>query len=527
MHFVYPSHDISNVEKSMVRRCQKVNGDFEVLVWDIESINTLLRKQFPEHHGWWSRVTPESSRIDMGRYFLMHQFGGVFIELDVECIRPIRTAASALPRGTAWLGGHLEPFQLMSDKGHAFWMWFVEHIAAGTKQNSSWVATGASALSAAVNAYVRFHGRRVLTPWRTTEQEPGWLGFIGNANMTVPWKFERLEMPDDSRTDGMGTALGFWPHQVVDPGFCDEQCLDNSCASRYPHALFSHRCLRTVPITYRIPPFVHQTVADRRNLSCEALDNINSWKKMNPGHTHYLWDDNDIRAFVMQHFSSLIPVPFDEYLTATERADVFRALVLHKIGGVYADVDVQCLKPIAEWDTFDEAAGSILGVEYYSSSGDDPKLINWIFASEPGGALLELMPELFVKSIMKEFFDHAKHQRHMDRESYVGGIVSRTGPNLLSLAVAMQLARFNASLASVKRDRVEATTRGVRIGTTRLLPRTSWGMGYETLSGQSCDDIARNNPSALACHQYWGHWKGSGWKKKQLTYSVDCVYQKN
>ena len=44
-----------------------------------------------------------------------------------------------------------------------------------------------------------------------------------------------------------------------------------------------------------------------------------------------------------------------------ERADFFRYAVIHKFGGVYADIDVGILRPVADWDV--GGAGFVVGQE--------------------------------------------------------------------------------------------------------------------------------------------------------------------
>jgi mannosyltransferase OCH1-like enzyme len=45
---------------------------------------------------------------------------------------------------------------------------------------------------------------------------------------------------------------------------------------------------------------IHQTVANKSRLSCEEKHAIESWKTLNPNHTHRLWDDADMRAFMVE-----------------------------------------------------------------------------------------------------------------------------------------------------------------------------------------------------------------------------------
>ena len=66
---------------------------------------------------------------------------------------------------------------------------------------------------------------------------------------------------------------------------------------------------------------------------------------LNPGWEQKLWDDAECAAFVAAEFP--------EYTAAyaalphnVERADFFRYMVVLRLGGVYADIDVECRHPL-------------------------------------------------------------------------------------------------------------------------------------------------------------------------------------
>jgi len=71
------------------------------------------------------------------------------------------------------------------------------------------------------------------------------------------------------------------------------------------------------------------------------------WEKSHPDWELRLWDDADIRALVEEHYPEHLAT-FDLYPSGIYRADAFRFFVLHKIGGVYADLDVLPKRKIDE-----------------------------------------------------------------------------------------------------------------------------------------------------------------------------------
>ena len=245
LHQMHASRErLSPLELLLAQRCEAVNGDFEYRFWNDTSIHAFVASHFPNHLAWWSTMSPVIKKVDTTRYMLLHAYGGAYVDLDVDCLQPIASVAAHLPSGTAWLGGYPEPFQLMSDRGNQFWLFMLERVHDSLNNTDAWTSTGPSGLNDAAKAYVQLHGKQVLMPWMTRNTEPGWLEFLGDNNMSVPWFVDNFKLGNDTRRDGGGIGLGFWPNQLVDPGACSgsKECVNDSCKERWPHALYAHRC---------------------------------------------------------------------------------------------------------------------------------------------------------------------------------------------------------------------------------------------------------------------------------------------
>lgn len=122
-----------------------------------------------------------------------------------------------------------------------------------------------------------------------------------------------------------------------------------------------------------------------------------TWKKHNPDFKYLFFDDNDCFRFIYKNY----PVYLDLYesLSNIERADVFRYLALHKYGGVYADMDTSCFKPIGPLlDLFPDSV--ITGVEY-----ENPiQYLQWFIACPKGSSImLDLVNEVNKRSWLKIF----------------------------------------------------------------------------------------------------------------------------
>lgn len=93
-----------------------------------------------------------------------------------------------------------------------------------------------------------------------------------------------------------------------------------------------------------IPKIIHQTWRDS-SIPPEFEAMSRSWRDSNPGWTWRLWTDLDLERLVEEHYPHFLPI-YRAYPRAIQRADAGRYLVLHRYGGVYADLDTDCLGPL-------------------------------------------------------------------------------------------------------------------------------------------------------------------------------------
>lgn len=136
-----------------------------------------------------------------------------------------------------------------------------------------------------------------------------------------------------------------------------------------------------------VPKILHQTWKTG-DVPQEWRVFARSWLEMHPGWEYRLWTDEDNRAFVAEHYHGLLPT-FDAYSYGIQRADAIRYCLLHHFGGVYVDLDIECLQPVDE--LFRE--GGFFAVmepeEQGRRLGQASLLSNALMASSPGHPFLE------------------------------------------------------------------------------------------------------------------------------------------
>ncbi|KAJ3129936.1 hypothetical protein HK101_005164, partial [Irineochytrium annulatum] len=95
-----------------------------------------------------------------------------------------------------------------------------------------------------------------------------------------------------------------------------------------------------------IPRIIHQSWKTSDLTSDPILSRASaSWRANNPSFRHILWTDAECDAFVREHQPKYWE-SYDKLPSKVMRADFFRYLVVEKMGGVWADIDTECLRPI-------------------------------------------------------------------------------------------------------------------------------------------------------------------------------------
>jgi mannosyltransferase OCH1-like enzyme len=96
--------------------------------------------------------------------------------------------------------------------------------------------------------------------------------------------------------------------------------------------------------TQPIPRIIHQTWRTHA-IPAEWVALRQTWLDHHPDWEYRLWTDEDNRALVASRYPTFLPV-YDAYPHPIMRADAVRYLLLHQYGGVYADLDYLCLRPL-------------------------------------------------------------------------------------------------------------------------------------------------------------------------------------
>jgi mannosyltransferase OCH1-like enzyme len=92
----------------------------------------------------------------------------------------------------------------------------------------------------------------------------------------------------------------------------------------------------------RIPRLIHQTWKNN-TIPLKWNETTQSVRQLNADHFEYrMWTDEDMHAFFRQEEPHLYQTTFLTYPFDIQRVDAFRYVLLHRLGGIYIDMDDGC-----------------------------------------------------------------------------------------------------------------------------------------------------------------------------------------
>jgi mannosyltransferase OCH1-like enzyme len=111
-------------------------------------------------------------------------------------------------------------------------------------------------------------------------------------------------------------------------------------------------------------------------LPSEQARVIETWRQINPDWQVKIWTDRDVPEFKLRNQEA-----FDRAVNYGEKSDIFRYEILYRYGGIYADIDFECLQP---FDKLVQTCDFFTGL-----NGDNEWLLNGILGARPDHPILK------------------------------------------------------------------------------------------------------------------------------------------
>jgi alpha 1,6-mannosyltransferase len=174
----------------------------------------------------------------------------------------------------------------------------------------------------------------------------------------------------------------------------------------------------------KIPNIIWQTYKDPIDTLAPYMnDAIQTWKDLNPEYEHRYMDDVQAGQFVLEEYGQEWYDLFVGLPVGVMRGDLWRYMIIYKYGGVYADLDTECLKPISSWMLDDK--------DFIVCPETSNHFCQWTFAASPNNPILKYVLDLIKDKLLNPEYGtpHFVHN-HTGPAIWSEGINKALGINL-------------------------------------------------------------------------------------------------
>ena len=226
-----------------------------------------------------------------------------------------------------------------------------------------------------------------------------------------------------------------------------------------------------------IPRIIHQVYEDMNGPSNDLRVISSSWKKFHPEWEYRFWNKDSIEDLLHSVFPEFLPV-YRSYPYNVQRWDAIRYLILYHFGGLYADMDYECLEPL---NLLLQDADCCMGLEprIHAMQYNKPFMV--------GNALMATTPAHSYFKQMIEYMIENQHTVFSDIEAWQ--IFESTGP-------FMTTRNYNNY-----HDKEQ-----IKLLPDELIAPLCFQEVRMLVEGNHVDDIYRKIEKAYAIHYFVGSW---------------------
>ncbi|KAJ3075619.1 hypothetical protein HDU98_007431 [Podochytrium sp. JEL0797] len=371
-----------------------LNPTYTHILWDDADNENLIRQHYPWFLEKYLSVPRAVSRADIARVFYMHKFGGVYSDLDSACYRPLDDLLSNhdLVLGSMWVPNDPNAFEyphsipnawMASKPGHALWMHFADMILRADSGGEAEELAGPVMLRKVVKAYLESGARNVdsvhVAGHVATMKSPR-LAKLVTVALLLCLTFLVLSSPNET-VDALDPTTATHSNPIL-----HSQPLSLIRSKLASIAKDARNRTKGGPqrsqLVAEIPKIIHQSWKTH-DIPQEKFGNwTGTWKLQNPQYEYMLWDDSENENLIREHYPWFLP-KYMSFGKVINKVDSARVFYMHKYGGVYADLDFACYRPLDSLLANHDLVLGSMAVNDETYEGDH-SIQNAFMASKPG-----------------------------------------------------------------------------------------------------------------------------------------------
>lgn len=244
-----------------------------------------------------------------------------------------------------------------------------------------------------------------------------------------------------------------------------------------------------------------------QNVDTETMKWVQTWANKNPTYRQEILTDATADTFVLEYFADHPEILYAYFTIAIPilRADLLRYLILFAEGGIWSDLDAECLVPVDNWiphQFHGQEVNLVVGMEFDFGFRNDGVLHgqfnSWSVMAKPRSRHMKAIISYVISNIQREATEHNVQLRDYTM-GMVSDVVDVSGPKAMTLAIFSSLEEM---LGEKLDDRNISSTKlkePVLLGDVLILPGAAMAA--------SQNEMPEDEGEYLVSHHYSGSWK--------------------
>lgn len=107
---------------------EQKNKSWQMIEWNKVMCLDLIKTHYTEHFDLFKNYKHEIQRCDAARYFILHRYGGFYVDMDVECLTSADIIRAEYPKkiylaetGNQAFGTRVSNLMMYAEPDHPFW----------------------------------------------------------------------------------------------------------------------------------------------------------------------------------------------------------------------------------------------------------------------------------------------------------------------------------------------------------------------------------------------------------------------
>src|SRR3989304_6650148 len=118
------------------KKCIEKNKNFIYMFWDEKKINNLI-KYYPKYKKTFENLPFMIQKIDMAKYLILHRYGGIYIDMDCECLKSFSDLLK--DKDIMLVQMNVNPFEKLLSYNRVFEQVLQNGVMGGKKRHPFWL----------------------------------------------------------------------------------------------------------------------------------------------------------------------------------------------------------------------------------------------------------------------------------------------------------------------------------------------------------------------------------------------------